>query len=57
MTAAMFDRTDALDLLLEHGADPAREDADGRTATSLAVQMGAYGTPRRLAAAIAARAL
>lgn len=52
MVAAMFDRSDPLDLLLAHGADPACTDAGGHDAASLATQMRAYGTPRRLVAAM-----
>jgi ankyrin repeat protein len=41
MLAAMFDRVEAMELLLARGADPRRRDARGVTALDLARGMGA----------------
>jgi ankyrin repeat protein len=41
MTAAMFDRIDVIDFLLERGARPDLQDASGMTALDAARTMGA----------------
>ena len=51
MVAAMFNRTELVDLLLAHGADPDRRDAGGQTAAEMAQAMGAPDTPGQLARA------
>lgn len=51
MIAAMFDRLEMVDLLLEAGADPARRDGGGAMAADLARKMGAQATPGRLGVA------
>ena len=51
MTAAMFDRTEMVALLLEHGADPDFRDAAGQSAADMARAMGAQATPGQLDAA------
>jgi ankyrin repeat protein len=38
--AAAFGQKDAVELLLDHGADPSATDGDGRTATELAAARG-----------------
>ena len=48
MVAAMFDRTEIVDLLLAHGADPSKRDASGMSAADMARQMGAQNTPAQL---------
>jgi ankyrin repeat protein len=48
MFAAMFDRLEAVDLLLRRGASPDRRDAGGATAAALACAMGARRTAARL---------
>jgi uncharacterized protein len=48
MMAAMFDRTEMLDLLLARGADKGARDAAGMTAQDLADRMGAANTAARL---------
>jgi len=52
MTAAMFDRTEMVDLLLQHGADPDRRDAAGQSAAEMARAMGAQATPDQLDGAV-----
>ena len=51
MTAAMFNRTEMVELLLARGADPARRDGNGQSAADLARSMNAADTavsaPRR----------
>ena len=49
MMAAMFNRTDIVDLLLARGGDPEARDAAGLTARDLAEKMGAADTAARLA--------
>jgi ankyrin repeat protein len=51
MTAAMFDRTEMVALLLENGADPDFRDAAGQSAADMARAMGAQATPGQLDAA------
>jgi ankyrin repeat protein len=51
MTAAMFNRTEIVDLLLERGADIDRRDASGHTAMTAAQIMNAPDTPSQLARA------
>lgn len=41
MIAAMFNRTEIMDLLIAHGADPKARDASGVTAMDAAGRMGA----------------
>jgi hypothetical protein len=53
MMAAMFNRVDVVDLLLERGADLNARTADGLTAIDAARVMGAADTPGQLAARIA----
>jgi hypothetical protein len=48
MLAAMFNRLELLELLLQRGADPAARDAAGMTALEAAHKMGAPETARRL---------
>jgi ankyrin repeat protein len=48
MFAAMFDRTEIIELLLEHGADASLQAGDGSTALSLAQAMGADIAAARL---------
>lgn len=47
--AAMFDRTDVVDILLEHGADTSVKDAGGLTAADHAQQKGFEELAARLA--------
>jgi ankyrin repeat protein len=51
MVAAMFNRTEIVDLLLSRGADVQARDAAGLTAEQLASAMGASDTPEQLARA------
>ncbi len=51
MIAAMFNRTEMVDLLLAHGADPDLRDGAGLTAAEMAQSMGATDTPGQLARA------
>ena len=48
MVAAMFNRTEIVDLLLAHGSDPSLSDAGGLTARAAAERMGAPDTPGQL---------
>lgn len=48
MFAAMFGRADAVELLLERGADPRARDAEGRDAAGLARDQGADAIARRI---------
>jgi ankyrin repeat protein len=49
MRAAAAGAADAVALLLQHGADPALRDAEGRTAADLADAAGHHDLARRLA--------
>jgi ankyrin repeat protein len=51
MIAAMFNRTEIVDLLIAHGADPQARDASGVTPLDAANRMGAPDTPAQLAKA------
>lgn len=48
MYAAMFERTEILQRLLQVGADPTVTDAEGNTALKLAMAMGAADAARLL---------
>ena len=48
MMAAMFNRTELVDLLLERGADLQARDAQGLSALDAARQMGAADTAAQL---------
>jgi ankyrin repeat protein len=48
MFAAMFNRTEIIDLLLTHGADASLQSDDGMTALSLARKMEAQAAAKRL---------
>ena len=50
MIAAMFNRTEIMELLLRRGADPALQDVTGMTGRALAEAMGACDTAALLAA-------
>ncbi|MBV8259862.1 MAG: ankyrin repeat domain-containing protein, partial [Paraburkholderia sp.] len=49
MVAAMFNRTDIVDLLLARGANPVARDTAGNTALDVANAMGAVDAAARLA--------
>ena len=49
MMAAMFNRTDIVELLIAQGADPDARDASGMSALDAARGMGAADTPTQLA--------
>jgi hypothetical protein len=49
MVAAMFNRTEIVELLLAHGADIHARDAQGLSAEAAARAMGAPDTPEQLA--------
>ena len=51
MIAAMFNRSEIVDVLLERGADPQARDAGGLNAGQLAAAMGAVDTAERLSQA------
>jgi ankyrin repeat protein len=51
MIAAMFNRTEIVDLLIAHGANPQARDASGVTPLDAANRMGAPDTPAQLAKA------
>ena len=51
MIAAMFNRTEIVELLMVRGADVEARDADGLTAEAAARIMGAPDTPAQLARA------
>jgi ankyrin repeat protein len=51
MTAAMFNRTAIVDLLIERGADVGKQDGSGHTALMAARIMNAPDTPSQLARA------
>ncbi|MGI4856868.1 MAG: ankyrin repeat domain-containing protein, partial [Janthinobacterium lividum] len=53
MMAAMFNRTEIVDLLIAHGANPDATDANGVTALDAARRMGAPATEAQLAARLA----
>ena len=48
MMAALFRRTNQIDMLLKAGADPAIADASGRTAAIVAVAQGSDGVAAQL---------
>ncbi len=50
MFAAMFNRTEIIDLLLSRGADASLQSDDGLTAVSLAQKMDAQAAVERLGA-------
>merc|ERR1711907_109243 len=50
--AAKFDRTDVIELMLAHGADPLQEDWEGRRAHQIAAKLGNYAAQRILQNAI-----
>jgi hypothetical protein len=55
MVAAMFNRVEMVEFLIEHGANPDAKDANGFTARDAAAKMGAPYTVARLAEAAEAR--
>jgi ankyrin repeat protein len=48
MVAAMFNRTDIVDLLIARGANPQARDAGGNSAADAAARMGAADTAAQL---------
>ncbi len=50
MFAAMFNRTEIIDLLLSHGADVSLQSSDGMTAIKLAQKIEAQAAVERLRA-------